>query len=155
MDKSEINKIKHHKSTFMFKIFFKTTIRSVWKSKGYSFLNIFGLAIGIACAGLIFLWVEDEIDFDSFNVKQDRLYFARVNAVADVGIWTHWSTPGVMAPVMQQQILAAYTAERRTKEISVRKVLGASVSGIATLLSKDFIKLVAISCLVAFLLDGR
>ena len=46
--------------------------------------------------------------------------------------------------------LAAYTAERRTKEIGVRKVLGASVSGIATLLSTEFIKLVCISCIVAF-----
>ncbi len=46
--------------------------------------------------------------------------------------------------------LAAYTAERRTKEIGVRKVLGASVSGIAALLSKDFLKLVMVSCLVAF-----
>jgi ABC-type antimicrobial peptide transport system permease subunit len=46
--------------------------------------------------------------------------------------------------------LAAYTAERRTKEIGVRKVLGASVAGITTLLSKDFIKLVCISCIVAF-----
>ena len=46
--------------------------------------------------------------------------------------------------------LATYTAERRTKEIGVRKVLGASVSGIAGLLSKDFLKLVLISCIVAF-----
>jgi len=46
--------------------------------------------------------------------------------------------------------LAAYTAERRTKEIGVRKVLGASVHGIAALLSKEFIKLVCISCIVAF-----
>jgi ABC-type antimicrobial peptide transport system permease subunit len=46
--------------------------------------------------------------------------------------------------------LAAYTAERRTKEIGVRKVLGASVAGLAGLLSKDFLKLVALSCLVAF-----
>jgi ABC-type antimicrobial peptide transport system permease subunit len=46
--------------------------------------------------------------------------------------------------------LAAYTAERRTKEIGVRKVLGASVSGIAALLSKDFLKLVMVSCIVAF-----
>ncbi|MEO8711824.1 MAG: FtsX-like permease family protein, partial [Parafilimonas sp.] len=46
--------------------------------------------------------------------------------------------------------LAAYTAERRTKEIGVRKVLGASVPGIAALLSKDFLKLVALSCVVAF-----
>jgi ABC-type antimicrobial peptide transport system permease subunit len=46
--------------------------------------------------------------------------------------------------------LAAYTAERRTKEIGIRKVLGASVEGLAVLLSKDFIKLVSTSCIIAF-----
>jgi putative ABC transport system permease protein len=46
--------------------------------------------------------------------------------------------------------LAAYTAERRTKEIGIRKVLGASVSGLAALLSTEFLKLVALSCLIAF-----
>jgi putative ABC transport system permease protein len=46
--------------------------------------------------------------------------------------------------------LAAYMAEQRTKEIGVRKVLGASVSSITTLLSKDFIKLVGIASLIAF-----
>jgi ABC-type antimicrobial peptide transport system permease subunit len=46
--------------------------------------------------------------------------------------------------------LATYTAERRIKEIGVRKVLGASVTSITTLLSKDFLLLVLISCLVAF-----
>jgi ABC-type antimicrobial peptide transport system permease subunit len=46
--------------------------------------------------------------------------------------------------------LAAYTAERRIKEIGIRKVLGASVAGLAGLLSKDFLKLVGIACLLAF-----
>lgn len=46
--------------------------------------------------------------------------------------------------------LAAYTAERRTKEIGIRKVLGASATGVAGLLSKDFLHLVIISCLLAF-----
>ncbi|UFH54245.1 ABC transporter permease [Spirosoma sp. KNUC1025] len=45
--------------------------------------------------------------------------------------------------------LVAFTTERRTKEIGVRKVLGASVSGIVTLLSKDFLKLVIIAILIA------
>ena len=88
----------------MFKNYFKTTFRNLWKNKGYSFLNIFGLAIGIACAGLIFLWVQDEMNWDSSNTKMDNLYFVRVNAVLDAGTWTHWSTPGVMAPVMQTEI---------------------------------------------------
>jgi len=45
--------------------------------------------------------------------------------------------------------LAAYTAERRRKEVGIRKVLGASTKGIVLLLSKDFLKLVAISLLIA------
>lgn len=45
--------------------------------------------------------------------------------------------------------LAAYTAERRKKEVGIRKVLGASVQGIAVLLSKDFVKLVLISLVIA------
>ncbi len=46
--------------------------------------------------------------------------------------------------------LAAYTAERRTKEIGIRKVLGASVASVTSLLSKDFLQLVILSCLIAF-----
>ncbi len=46
--------------------------------------------------------------------------------------------------------LAAYTAGQRTKEIGIRKVLGASATGLASLLSKDFLQLVCISCVVAF-----
>jgi ABC-type antimicrobial peptide transport system permease subunit len=46
--------------------------------------------------------------------------------------------------------LAAYTAERRTKEIGIRKVLGASVSGVVGLLSRDFLQLVLLSCGIAF-----
>jgi putative ABC transport system permease protein len=46
--------------------------------------------------------------------------------------------------------LAAYTAERRGKEIGIRKVLGASTQGLAALLSKEFLQLVTISCLIAF-----
>jgi ABC-type antimicrobial peptide transport system permease subunit len=45
--------------------------------------------------------------------------------------------------------LAAYTAEQRTKEVGIRKVLGATVSQVWVLLSKDFIVLVGISCLIA------
>ena len=46
--------------------------------------------------------------------------------------------------------LAAYTAERRTKEIGIRKVLGASTAGLASLLSREFLQLVALSCGIAF-----
>ena len=46
--------------------------------------------------------------------------------------------------------LVTYTAEQRIKEIGIRKVLGASVAQITQMLSTDFLRLVAIACLVAF-----
>ncbi len=88
----------------MFRNYFKITIRSLYKNKGYSFLNIFGLAIGIACAALIFLWVEDEAHWDDFNVKKDHLYFIRENQKYDAYTATFGSTPGVLAPAMQAEI---------------------------------------------------
>jgi putative ABC transport system permease protein len=46
--------------------------------------------------------------------------------------------------------LAAFTAQKRQKEISIRKVVGASVNGITLMLSRDFLKLIVISLLIAF-----
>ena len=46
--------------------------------------------------------------------------------------------------------LAAYTAERRVKEIGIRKVLGASVQGLTGLLLKEFVQLVTVSCIISF-----
>ena len=100
----------------MLQNFFKTTFRNLWRNKGYSFLNIFGLAIGIACAGLIFLWTEDELNWDNTNTKKDNLYFVRVNAVLDAGTWTHWSTPGIMAPSMQAEIPGIVNTCRTTED---------------------------------------
>jgi putative ABC transport system permease protein len=88
----------------MLKSFFKTTIRNLWKNKANSFLNIFGLAIGIACAGLIFLWVENEMGYDQFNEKKDRLYNVKMNQNYDKGIFTHSSTPGPLGPAMKAEM---------------------------------------------------
>lgn len=84
--------------------FIQTTFRNLQKNKAYSFLNIFGLAIGIACAGLIFLWVESELAYDQFNTKKDRLYFVKENQKYDAYTATFGSSPAVMAPAMQAEI---------------------------------------------------
>jgi len=48
----------------MIRNYIKITFRTLLKNKVYSFLNIFGLVIGITYANLIFLWVEDEVNFN-------------------------------------------------------------------------------------------
>ncbi len=88
----------------MLKNYFKITLRTLWKNKGYSFLNIIGLAIGIACAGLIFLWVEDEMTFDTVNVKRDHLYSIQVNRNYAGNTYTMGSTPRPMAAALRKEI---------------------------------------------------
>lgn len=53
----------------MFKNYIKTTFRNLWKNKGNTFLNFFGLTIGLTCADLIFLLIEDEMNYkDYFSI---------------------------------------------------------------------------------------
>ncbi len=58
----------------MFKNYFKTALRNLLRHKLFSGLNIFGLATGMACSILIFLWVQDELSFDKFNQGTDRIF---------------------------------------------------------------------------------
>ncbi|MBN1271135.1 MAG: ABC transporter permease [Candidatus Aminicenantes bacterium] len=52
----------------------RMTFRQFKKYPGYSFLNIFGLAVGMACFFLIFLWVKNELDYDRFFDHAERIY---------------------------------------------------------------------------------
>jgi putative ABC transport system permease protein len=58
----------------MFKNFFKIALRNVARHRIYSAINIAGLAVGIACAVLIMLWVRYELSYDKFHKNADRLY---------------------------------------------------------------------------------
>jgi len=54
--------------------YFKVAIRSLLKNKFYSLINVIGLAIGVACCLLIMIFVLDEISYDRYNVKAERIY---------------------------------------------------------------------------------
>jgi len=61
----------------MFKNYLKTAFRNLAKNKGFTFINVFGLALGLATCMLIVFYVFDELSYDRFNTKADRIY--RVN----------------------------------------------------------------------------
>src|SRR5690349_23252512 len=67
----------------MFKNYFIITFRNLFKNGFYSFINIAGLSIGITCSILILLWVVDEVTYDRFLPKADRLYQVWANAEFD------------------------------------------------------------------------
>jgi len=56
--------------------YIKIAIRNFLRQKGYTFINIAGLAIGIACCILIMLWVQDELSYDRFHENAEDLYVA-------------------------------------------------------------------------------
>jgi putative ABC transport system permease protein len=58
----------------MFKNYLKTALRNIRKHTIYSFINISGLAIGMACCFFIFLWVKNELSYDRFHEKTDRIH---------------------------------------------------------------------------------
>jgi putative ABC transport system permease protein len=58
----------------MFKNYLKVAARNLARYKGYAFINIMGLAVGIAASVLIFLYVADELSFDRFHENADRIY---------------------------------------------------------------------------------
>lgn len=108
----------------MIKNYFKRTMRNLWKNRTYSFLNIFGLAVGIASAALIFLWVEDEVTTNHNFVKRDYLYHVMQNEKSDAGISTNGSTPGPLAAAFKADIPGIVNSGRLSWAMDELAVLG-------------------------------
>ena len=58
----------------MLKNYLKIALRNLWKNKGFSAINIIGLSVGLATCLLIMLYVMDELSYDKYNEKADRIY---------------------------------------------------------------------------------
>ena len=58
----------------MLRNYIKVAIRNLLRQKGFSIINIFGLALGISCTALIGMWVNDELSYDRFHHDFDRMY---------------------------------------------------------------------------------
>ena len=80
----------------------KIALRNLFRDHLYSVINVGGLAVGIAASVLLMLWVQEELSFDRFHQKADRIY--RVNAnFENSGQKMTWSTtPGPLTPFSKQ-----------------------------------------------------
>ena len=58
----------------MLRIYLLVALRTLLRHKSYSFINLFGLSIGVACCTLICLYVDHELRHDSFHEKGERIY---------------------------------------------------------------------------------
>ncbi|MBE0661050.1 MAG: ABC transporter permease [Bacteroidales bacterium] len=84
----------------MLKNFILTSLRSMLRHKGFSFINIAGLAIGLAACIIILLFIVDELSYDKFHKKADRIYRITVHGVFGSNEFNSTYTPAPLAKAM-------------------------------------------------------
>lgn len=89
----------------MIRNYIKIALRALWRNKIHTFINVFGLSLGIACCVLIALFVKDEWTYDRFHSKADRIY--RVSVKEDWGEnqqFFNTVTPYPMGPALKDNL---------------------------------------------------
>ena len=92
----------------MIKSYFKIFFRNLIHHKSYTFINSLGLTIGIATNIFIFLWIADELQFDKFHEKSDRIFSVIINnTYPDGRIETYPATPAKLKSAIESEIPGA------------------------------------------------
>jgi len=87
----------------MFRNYIKTAFRNIKRYKGYSLINIAGLTVGMACFILIFLWVYDELNYDTFHTHSDRLCRIILKRADDPGDPGMPSSPYILPEILKEE----------------------------------------------------
>ncbi len=106
----------------MLRNYLKIAYRSLLKNKLFSAINVFGLALGMACSLLIGLWVMDEMSYDRFLPDAKSLYFVRFNSTHNGEIYTNYPTPGPLQEAIAKDIpeVAAVTKSNWPYELLIK-----------------------------------
>lgn len=99
-------------SLFMLHNYFKVSVRNILRHKAYSFINIAGLAVGMAACILLLLWVQDELAYDGFHQHADHLYRV-INRSENVD---YLITPGALGPAVKSELPEVLNAMRCSPE---------------------------------------
>ena len=87
----------------MIRNYLKTSVRNLLRHKSYSFINIFGLTVGLATTLFIFLWIMDELRYDQFHANKNIYRVLANYTYTDGSIETGWATPVLLAPALQAE----------------------------------------------------
>ncbi len=98
----------------MFKNYFKTAFRGLFRNKAFAGINILGLSIGMASAVLILLWVQNELGYDRFYEKTGRLYMMYNRDKSNGEMEAFNGTPKMMAPTLKKDYPEVEDAARFT-----------------------------------------
>jgi len=85
----------------MFRSYFKTAVRSLVKNKSFSFINIFGLSVGVAMTILLGKLIQQELSYDQFYEAKDRIYRVYQESLINGRQGTSISNSGLLAPTLK------------------------------------------------------
>jgi putative ABC transport system permease protein len=126
----------------MLKNYLKIAFRSLWRSKAHSLINVIGLSVGIACCILIALFVKDELTFDRFHTKADRIF--RAYAKEDWGEnqqFTDIATPFPLGPALKDNLQEVEMMVRRNNVGTQVKIGKELFSESLTIVGVDFLEM--------------
>jgi putative ABC transport system permease protein len=92
--------------------FFKIAVRNLQRNRSISTINITGLAVGIASAVLILLWVQNQLSYDQFHANKDRLYLVFNKTKVDGSLQAWSGTPMPLAPAIKTDFSQVQDAVR-------------------------------------------
>ncbi len=96
----------------MFKNYFKTAWRNLVKGRSFSFINIAGLGVGIACASLIFLWVEYNVNYNSSIPDLNNIYQIENNQTYGKDMYTFAATSVLVKDALLQEFPGVINVSR-------------------------------------------
>ena len=88
----------------MLKNTFRLALRSIFKNKVFAFLNISGLAVGLTASLLIFLWIQDELSFEKYNLNAENIYRVEEDQFYSGEKYHVTVTPHPSGPVWKEKI---------------------------------------------------
>src|SRR5690349_10305761 len=97
----------------MFKNYFSTALRNIWKNRSTTVINLFGLSVGMTAAVFIFLWVQNEMSFNDYHADKENIY--RVTNSIQVSkeeAWIWESSPLLLGEFAVKQIPGVRQAAR-------------------------------------------
>jgi putative ABC transport system permease protein len=99
----------------MFKNYMKTALRSLVRHKFFSAINIFGLAIAMALAMVVIMLVADQMNYDRYNTKRDRIY--RINSIPIGQRGERHNETATTTLPLKQELLENYTGVEKVVRI--------------------------------------
>lgn len=99
----------------MFWSYVKIAWRNIKRYKGYSLINIIGLATGLACCILILLWVQDELNYDRFHANMNDLYRINAEFHKTEPVTHYWPVCAPLAPALKEEYPEVARATRFTR----------------------------------------